>query len=43
MELSNNVFNRTINEALKNLPKLDEWLSLDILNKFNNIFEMKQL
>ena len=35
--ISNNVFNKTMNEALNNLPKLDEWLSTDILNILNNI------
>ena len=28
---------KIINEVLKNLPDLDEWLSKDILKKFNNI------
>ena len=35
--ISNNVFNKTMNEALNNLPKLDEWLSTDILNILSNI------
>ena len=35
--ISNNVFNKTMNKALNNLPKLDEWLSTDILNILNNI------
>ena len=35
--ISDNIFNKTISEALKNLPKMNEWLSNDILKKFNNI------
>tara|TARA_B100001123_G_scaffold243852_1_gene272631 strand:- start:1542 stop:3581 length:2040 start_codon:yes stop_codon:yes gene_type:complete len=35
--ISNNIFNKVVNEALKNLPKLDEWLSSDILNVLHNI------
>ncbi len=35
--LSDNIFNKTINTALKNLPKLDEWLSPSILKKFDDI------
>ena len=35
--ISDKVFNNTIDKALKRLPKLDEWLSSNILNKFNNI------
>ena len=34
--ISDNIFNKTISEALKNLPKMNEWLSNDILKKFNN-------
>ena len=35
--ISDNIFNRTINEALKNLPKMNEWLSDNILKNLNNI------
>ena len=35
--ISDNIFNKTINEALKNLPKLDEWLSAEVLNNLDNI------
>jgi|TARA_B100001079_G_scaffold254988_1_gene250187 ATP-dependent DNA helicase RecG len=35
--ISNNIYNKTINEAIKKLPKLDEWLSPHILNELNNI------
>ena len=30
-------YQKIINEVLKNLPDLDEWLSYDIAKKFNNI------
>ncbi|MDA9717818.1 ATP-dependent DNA helicase RecG, partial [Candidatus Pelagibacter sp.] len=35
--ISDNIFSKTINEALNNLPKLNEWLSSDILKKFDNV------
>tara|TARA_B100001540_G_scaffold281483_1_gene271595 strand:- start:372 stop:2411 length:2040 start_codon:yes stop_codon:yes gene_type:complete len=35
--ISDNIFNKVINEALIKLPKMSEWLSKDILNKFENI------
>ena len=35
--ISDNIFNKVINEALINIPKMSEWLSKDILNKFENI------
>ena len=35
--ISDNVFNKTINQALVNLPKINEWLSPKILKKFDNI------
>ena len=35
--ISDNIFNKTISEALKNLPKMNEWLSSHILKRFNNI------
>ena len=35
--ISDNVYNKVISNALENLPKLDEWLSENMLNKFNNI------
>ena len=35
--ISDNIFNKTINEALKNLPKLDEWLSAEVLSNLDNI------
>ena len=35
--ISDNVFNKIIDEALKKLPKLDEWLSPYMLKKFKNI------
>tara|TARA_B100002051_G_scaffold274746_1_gene316640 strand:- start:1606 stop:3645 length:2040 start_codon:yes stop_codon:yes gene_type:complete len=35
--ISDNVFNKIIDEALKKLPKLDEWLSPYMLKKFENI------
>ena len=35
--ITHNIFNRTINEALSKLPKMDEWLSNRILKHFDNI------
>ena len=35
--ISDNIFNKIINEALINLPKLDEWLSANILKNFDNV------
>ncbi len=35
--ISDNIFNKTINTALNHLPKINEWLSNDILKKFDNI------
>ena len=35
--VSDKIFNKTINEALKKLPKMNEWLSPNILNYLNNI------
>ena len=35
--ISDNIFNKTINEALKNLPKINEWHSPYILEIFDNI------
>ena len=35
--ISDNIFNNIIDEALKYLPKIDEWLNPNILNKFDNI------
>ena len=35
--ISGKVFNKIINEALINLPKLDEWLSANILKYFDNV------
>ncbi len=35
--ISDNVFNKIINEALDNLPKINEWLSPEILKKLDNI------
>ena len=35
--LNEKKYQKVINEVLKNLPDLDEWLSEDISNKFNNI------
>ena len=35
--ITHNIFNRTINEALCKLPKMDEWLSNRILKHFDNI------
>ena len=32
--ISDNIFNKTIKEALKNLPKINEWLSNNVLKKF---------
>ena len=34
--ISDNIFNKTINEALKNLPKINEWHSPYILEIFDN-------
>tara|TARA_B100000686_G_scaffold208753_1_gene215664 strand:- start:424 stop:2463 length:2040 start_codon:yes stop_codon:yes gene_type:complete len=35
--ISDNTFNKIMDEALNNLPKIDEWLSPSILKKFDNI------
>tara|TARA_Y100001970_G_scaffold283032_1_gene397241 strand:- start:766 stop:2805 length:2040 start_codon:yes stop_codon:yes gene_type:complete len=35
--ISDNIFNKTIDEALRNLPKIDEWLNKDILNILENV------
>ena len=35
--ISDNIFNKTINTALNHLPKINEWLSDDVLKKFDNI------
>ena len=35
--ISDNIFNKTIGEALKNLPKVNEWLSDNILKNFDYI------
>ena len=35
--ISHNVFSKTIVEALSNLPTINEWLSTEILKKFDNI------
>jgi len=35
--ISNKIYNKVIDEALKNLPKLNEWLSPNVLDKLNNI------
>ncbi len=35
--VSDKIFNKTIKEALKKLPKMNEWLSPNILNYLNNI------
>ena len=35
--LNEKKYQKVINEVLKNLPDLDEWLSEDMSNKFNNI------
>ncbi len=35
--ISDNIFNKTIEEALKKLPKIDEWLGSNILKNFDNV------
>ncbi len=35
--LTEKKYNSIINEVLKNIPDLDEWLSKEVLKKFNNI------
>ena len=35
--ISDNIFNKTIKEALDNLPKMNEWLSSKILKNFDNV------
>ena len=35
--ISHNIFSKTIVEALNNLPTINEWLSPEILKKFDNI------
>ncbi len=35
--ISETIYNKMINQILKNLPKLDEWHNKEILRKFNNI------
>jgi ATP-dependent DNA helicase RecG len=35
--ISEKVYNKIINQIIENLPKLDEWHSKNILNRFNNI------
>ncbi|MDC3151992.1 ATP-dependent DNA helicase RecG [Candidatus Pelagibacter sp.] len=35
--LNNKLYNKIIQEVLKNIPNLDEWLDKEILKKFNNI------
>ena len=35
--LNNKLYNKIIQEVLKNLPNLDEWLDKETLKKFNNI------
>ena len=35
--ISDNIFNKTIEEALKKLPKVDEWLGSNILKNFDNV------
>ena len=35
--LNNKLYNKIINEVLRNLPNLDEWLSNEVLEKFDNI------
>ena len=35
--ISEKVYNNIINQILENIPKLDEWHSLDILNKFGKL------
>ena len=35
--ISEKIYNKIINQIIDNLPILDEWHSMNILNKFNNI------
>ena len=35
--LNNKLYNKIIQEVLKNIPNLDEWLNKEILKKFDNI------
>jgi len=35
--ISEKIYNKIINQIIEKLPKLNEWHSIDILNKFNNI------
>ena len=35
--ISDNIFSKIINEALKNLPKINEWLNNDILNVLGGV------
>ena len=35
--ISDNIFNKTIKEALDSLPKMNEWLSSKILKNFDNV------
>ena len=35
--ISDNIFNKVINEALKNLPIINEWLNPKVLKKLHNI------
>ncbi len=35
--ISEKVYNKIINQIIKNLPKLDEWHSPEVLKRFNNI------
>ena len=35
--ISENIYNKIINQILKNLPVLSEWLSPNIIKKFNNV------
>ena len=35
--ISDNIFNKVINEALKNLPTINEWLNPKVLKKLHNI------
>tara|TARA_Y100000590_G_C15728145_1_gene1016011 strand:+ start:1069 stop:3108 length:2040 start_codon:yes stop_codon:yes gene_type:complete len=35
--ISDNIFNKIMNEALNKLPILDEWLSVNILHKLENV------
>ncbi len=35
--ISDKIYNKIINEALKKLPKLDEWLSAHVLKELNNV------